>query len=154
MREVLRAIVPRLALDLGPYVAHPSQHARALPSLLAFLERAGVAVDHHAHAAVHVVRAFCLALCASLVAESVTREFSLAFMVQLYLAAFLPPSLHADVYESLASTLNTRMARGPDKADLLPPHLPDAMRDRIARWTAQHTLDPGISRLVIQRVCL
>ena len=154
MREVLHAIVPRLALDLATYEAHPSQHARALPALLAFLERAGVAVDHHAHAAVQVVRAFCLALCASLVAESVTREFSLAFMVQLYLAAFLPASLHADLYESLATTLNTRMARGPAATELLPPHLPDAMRDRIAHWTAQHTLDPAISRLVIHRVCL
>lgn len=147
------AIQPRLALDLRSYTAHPSQHKRAVPSLLSFLERSATVIDTQAPAANGVLRPFASEMASGIFPDTVTDQFTLPLILQLYLIAYLAPSVQAELYQSLATTLNARVALANENRDIVPRLLPPALHERFTRWAAAHRLDKDLCCAVFRRVC-
>lgn len=151
--DLASAIQPRLALDLRNYTAHPSQHKRAVPSLLSLLERSAAVIDTQTPSANSVLRPFASEIAAGIFSDTVTDQFTLSFLLQLYLIAYLAASVQAELYQSLATTLNARVALANENRDIVPRLLPPALHERFARWANAHRLDKDLCCAVFRRVC-
>ena len=146
-------VAPRLQIDLAVYQPHPSQLQKTIPSVIYFLERAGAVIDTKTSGANALLRKFSIYVTSNILADKITQNFTLPFLLQLYFVAYLPCEIQGDLYQSMSNKFNLRISMGTDNNDTLPKILPSLIQDRLKRWVDANKICHELCISILPRVC-